>query len=116
MDLVIKSLTSKYKDFSARATRKEFWFFVLFWILAYVILISIDIAVGTMYWATGYGIFSGIFALAVLIPYFAVGIRRLHDTNRSGWWLLVGCIPIIGTIWLIVLLCLKSDEGENRFG
>ena len=117
MNLVLQCITSKYVDFSTRASRKEFWLFFLFYLVAYLILVTIDFSMGwTWHFATGQGILSGIFALATLLPYLAVAIRRLHDTNRVGWWLLIGLIPLVGLIWLIVLWCLKSDEGENRFG
>ncbi len=116
MNLVLQCITSKYVDFSTRASRKEFWLFFLFYLVAYSILVTIDFSMGWASLETGYGILSGIFALATLLPYLAVAIRRLHDTNRVGWWLLIGLIPLVGLIWLIVLWCLKSDEAENRFG
>jgi|TARA_Y100000031_G_C8083873_1_gene320935 uncharacterized membrane protein YhaH (DUF805 family) len=116
MNLVLQCITKKYVDFSTRASRKEFWLFVLFYIVAYSILMTIDFSMGWATLETGYGILTGIFALATLLPYLAVGVRRLHDTNRVGWWLFIGLIPLVGIIWLIVLWCLKSDEGENRFG
>jgi uncharacterized membrane protein YhaH (DUF805 family) len=65
---------------------------------------------------TGIGILGGLFALAMLIPSISVGVRRLHDTDRSGWWLLLGLIPVIGAIVLIVFYLLDSQPGENRFG
>ena len=116
MNLVLQCITSKYVDFSTRASRKEFWLFFLFYLVAYSILVTIDFSMGWASLETGYGILSGIFALATLLPYLAVAIRRLHDTNRVGWWLFIGLIPLVGIFWLIVLWCLKSDEGENRFG
>ena len=116
MDLVIKCVTNKYFDFSTRAPRKEFWLFVLFYSLAYLILMGIDISMGTYNSIIGFGILSGIFWMATVVPYLAVGVRRLHDTNRAGWWLLLIFVPIVGAIWLLVLFCFKSDEDENRFG
>ena len=116
MNLVLQCITSKYVDFSTRASRKEFWLFILFYLVAYSILMTIDFSMGWATLETGYGILTGIFALATFVPYLAVGVRRLHDTNRVGWWWFIGLIPLVGAIWLIVLWCLKSDEGENRFG
>ena len=116
MDLVIQSITSKYADFSTRASKKEFWLFALLYLLAYFFFIAIDFSIDTFNYAIGFGLFSGIFWLATIVPYLAVSVRRLHDTNRVGWWYFLILIPLVGSIWLIVLLCLKSDEGENRFG
>lgn len=61
-------------------------------------------------------ILSTVYALAVLLPTLAVTVRRLHDTNRSGWWIFISLIPLIGAIWLIVLLAKKGSEGKNKFG
>ena len=71
--------------------------------------------VGTFDEITGYGLFSGIFLLLSLIPNISVGVRRLHDTDRSGWWLLLGIIPLVGLV-LLVFFCLNGTTGENRFG
>ena len=116
MDIVIKCITEKYVDFSTRAPRKEFWLFVLCFTVVYLILLGIDFSADTYNLEIGIGVFSGIFWLLTIIPYLAVAVRRLHDTNRVGWWALIMLIPLVGAIWLLVLLCLKGDEGENRFG
>ena len=99
----IKTCVSKYADFSGRATRSEFWWWTLFTILVSVGLGMISDVV------------SGIFSLATLLPYLAVGARRLHDTDRSGWWQLIGLIPLIGWILLIVWFVQEGKE-PNRFG
>ena len=88
----------KYADFSGRARRQEFWMFVLFNCLASVALGVVDGILGTK------GGLGGLFSLAVLIPSLAVSVRRLHDTDRSGWWILVNIIPLIG--WIGSLFCL----------
>ena len=62
------------------------------------------------------GVLTAIWAIGNIIPLLACGIRRLHDTDRSGWWILISLIPLIGTIWLIVLMCLDGTSGRNRFG
>ena len=112
MNLVLGCVTQRYAQFSGRARRKEYWLFVL----AYIVLDSLAIAIDTSGSFIGPGPFSAIVVLGLLIPYLAVAVRRLHDTNRSGWWILISLIPIIGAIWFVVLLCLKSDEDENQFG
>ena len=116
MDLVIQCITKKYAEFSSRASRKEFWLFFLFYCIAVVVLSVIDGILGTYDAESGYGVFSGIYTLVTLVPYLAVCVRRLHDTDRSGWWLLLWFLPLIGLIWLIVVCCLKGSDGGNRFG
>jgi len=107
----------KFAEFSGRAGRPEYWYFTLFNILAYIILSILDNAVGfSSAAAGGVGLFGGIYSLAVLIPSLAVSVRRLHDTGRSGWWILIGLIPVIGAIVLLVFMILKSDEGANEYG
>lgn len=106
----------KYIVFSGRSRRREYWFFVLFSTLIMIALSLIDISMGTVSSESGSGLLSNIYALAVLLPSIAVLVRRLHDTNRSGWWILIIVIPLIGFIWLLVLTVLDSQPGDNRFG
>ena len=106
----------KYAVFNGRARRKEYWYFVLFSMLISIVLAIIDGATGSFSAEAGMGLLGGIYALAVLIPSIAVGVRRLHDTNRSGWWLLIALIPIIGAIVLIVFLASDSKPEENQYG
>ena len=106
----------KYAVFSGRARRKEYWMFVLFNIIFAVLAIILDNILGTSFQGAGYGLFYLLYGLAVIIPSIAVGVRRLHDTDRSGWWLLICLIPIIGGIWLIVLLATAGTAGENKYG
>jgi len=100
----------KYAVFNGRARRKEYWMFFLINLIITCVLYFIEILAG------GPGVVGGLYELAVLLPYIAVGVRRLHDTNRSGWWLLIGLIPVIGTIVLIVFLVQDSQPGENQYG
>jgi uncharacterized membrane protein YhaH (DUF805 family) len=116
MNLAIECITKKYATFTGRATRKEYWLFILLIMVAAIIGVVIDIATGTFDEVTGYGLVSGIITLASIIPTFAVAIRRLHDTDRVGWWILLSFVPLIGQIWFIILMCLKGTEGDNRFG
>ena len=106
----------KYAVFTGRAQRAEYWYFFLFNLIIAIALGIIDGLLGTYSAESGYGLLSGLYMLAVLIPGIAVGVRRLHDTNRSGWWMLIGLIPIIGTIVLIVFFVLDSTPGENQHG
>ena len=106
----------KYAVFSGRARRKEYWMFFLFNLIITVVLILIDSLMGTFSPQAGLGLLSGLYSLAVLIPSIAVTVRRLHDTGRSGWWILIGLIPIIGTIVLLIFMVLDSQPGENQYG
>src|SRR4051794_38300150 len=106
----------KYAVFSGRARRKEYWMFLLINILISVALIAIDSLIGTFSPQTGVGLLQGLYALAVLIPSIAVIVRRLHDTGRSGWWILVALIPLIGGIVLLVFMVLDSELGANQYG
>ena len=106
----------KYATFSGRARRKEYWFFVLFYVLISIVAAVIDVMTGSFDSTMGMGMLGLLVALALLIPSLAVAVRRLHDTDRSGWWVLLCLIPLIGGIWLLVLLCLDSTPGDNRFG
>ena len=82
-----------------------------------ILLGFVDMATGNYNPESGIGLFSGIFALLCLIPAIIVHIKRFHDRNKSGWWLLIGLIPIIGAIWLLIELgFLKGTPGPNRFG
>ena len=103
-------VVKKYAVFNGRARRKEYWMYVLFYILIYVGLFIIESLVGSP------GILVLILGLGLLVPSIAVTIRRLHDTDRSGWWMLLAFIPIIGAIWLFVLMILGGTRGPNRFG
>jgi uncharacterized membrane protein YhaH (DUF805 family) len=105
-----------YAVFNGRAQRSEYWFFALFNILANIGLFLIDGVLGTLNPETGFGLLGGIYMLAIIIPGIAVTIRRLHDTNRSGWWSLIVFIPVIGVIALLVFMILDSTPGDNEYG
>lgn len=106
----------KYAVFSGRARRKEYWYFFLFNVLITIVLLVIDGMTGTLNAEAGIGLLGGIYALAVLIPALAVSVRRLHDTDRSGWWLLIMLIPLIGVIVILVFTVQDSKPGENQYG
>lgn len=106
----------KYAVFNGRSRRKEYWYYFLINFLIITLLLLIDNQLGWINKEAGMGVLSGIYALAVLIPGIAVAVRRLHDSNRTGWWVLIALIPIIGPIILIFLLIQDSTPGDNRFG
>jgi len=106
----------KYATFGGRARRKEYWMFTLFSLIITIGLTVLDGVTGMLVPGAGIGLLSGIYSLAVLIPTLAVAIRRLHDTNRSGWWLLISLIPLIGMIVLLVFFVSDTKPEENRFG
>lgn len=104
----------KYVVFSGRARRKEFWMFALINLAISIVLGILDGILGTR--SGGFGIIGGIYSLAVLLPSLAVSVRRLHDTNRTGWWILIGLIPIVGIIILIVFYATEGAAGDNQYG
>ena len=110
------TVLKKYAVFSGRARRKEYWYFVLFNVLIAIVLAILDYAIVTAGAAGGMGVLGGLYMLAVLIPGLAVAIRRLHDTNRSGWWFLIVLVPLIGAIVLLVFLLQDSQPSENQYG
>ncbi len=107
---------NKYATFSGRSQRSEYWYFVLFYILIHMVLAFVDNFTGSFDADRGFGLLGGLFTLAVLLPSIAVGVRRLHDTSRSGWWLLISFIPLIGTIVLLVFFVQDSTPGDNEYG
>ncbi len=106
----------KYAVFGGRSRRKEYWYFFLFNILISIVLMIIDGLTGTLSLEAGMGLLGGIYTLAVLIPGIAVTVRRLHDTNHSGWWLLIVLVPLIGAIVMLVFMVKDSQPGENQHG
>ena len=104
-----------YINFQGRARRKAYWMFVLFNIIALVILSLIEGALG-LSGQNGYGILTGLYSLAIILPLIALAVRRLHDTGRSGWWILIGLVPLIGPIVLIVFYVTDSQPGTNEYG
>lgn len=105
-----------YAVFDGRAGRSEYWMFFLINLLIAIALAVLDGVIGTLDMFAGIGLLGLLYALAVLLPSIGVAIRRLHDTGRSGWWLLVGFIPLVGGIILLVLLVLKGTDGDNAYG
>lgn len=112
MNWYLKVVRDNYANFKGRARRQEYWMFAFINLIIILILNTID----RVAFSADMAILSSIYGLAILIPGIAVAVRRLHDTDRSGWWALLGLIPIVGTIILIVMMCFDSTPGTNRFG
>lgn len=106
----------KYAIFSGRARRKEYWWFFLINLLVSIGLAIVDGITGSFSAETGMGLLGSLYALAVLIPGIAVSVRRLHDTERSGWWLLLAFVPVVGAIVLLVFLVQDGKPGANQYG
>lgn len=98
----------KYADFSGRATRTEYWMFILIYVVIYVALSVIDTYLGTLVLAV-------LFSIVLFVPCLSVAARRLHDTGRTGWWQLIALVPLIGVIVLIIMLVLDSHD-DNEYG
>ena len=107
----IRSVFSQYVGFTGRARRSEFWYWTLFQIILGIIASILDRAA----FDRNNGAFSAVVGLALLLPSLAVAVRRLHDSGRTGWWLLIGLIPVIGTIVLIVFY-VQDSQGDNKYG
>jgi uncharacterized membrane protein YhaH (DUF805 family) len=105
----VRSGFDHYTDFDGRASRPAFWWWVLFGVLVAIAANILDAIIGTV-------ILSAIVGLGLLLPNISVSIRRLHDTDRTGWWILIAFIPIIGLIVLLVFYLQDSDPGENNYG
>ena len=106
----------KYAVFDGRARRKEYWMFILINLLVSVMLVAIDNLIGTFSPQVGAGLLQGLYSLAILIPTLAVTVRRLHDTGRTGWWILIGLVPVIGGSVLLIFMVLDSGPGTNQYG
>lgn len=129
----------KYADFAGRSRRKEYWMYVLLLIVVGIVIGLIEGVLGLRGMVGPYGPLSALFLLATLVPSLAVGVRRLHDTNRSGWWLLIGYGPIIlslcftylgslslamilsiialiGFVVLLVFMVMEGTKGPNQYG
>ena len=109
MNWYLDAIRFKYADFTGRAHREEFWMFPLFNILA-------TLAVTLVAFVLHFRLLSSVYALAIIAPHLAVSARRLHDIRRSGWWLLLALIPVLGAIVLFVFFATEGDAGGNDYG
>ena len=107
---------NRYFKFSGRSTRAEYWWWILFLVFADLVLSVVDMMMGTYDYRSSNGLISGLFSLVTLIPSLSLGARRLHDINRTGWWLLLMFAILIGWIVLLVWAVKRSDDGPNRYG
>jgi len=117
----VKSFWSKYATFKGRSRRSEYWFIQLFLVLTNLAVAAIDLIlmngdVDRFIANGGGGIVGLIWILVTIVPALAVLVRRLHDTGKSGWWVLIGFVPLVGSIVLLVFTVLDSDCGENKHG
>ena len=147
VDWAKRPILEKYADFSGRAPRAEYWWFALAMIVAYVVLSIVESIIGINHMVFGiYGPLTALLWLATIVPSIAVGIRRLHDTSRTGWWILLPIVPyclafalggaalaqgnyagagiaaifmfvgLIAAVALLVFMVLPSTPGDNRYG
>ena len=115
MNYYLKVLQN-YSTFTGRARRSEYWYFALFNVIFSLVATILDNVLGIALEGIGYGPLYGLYVLAMLIPGIAVTVRRLHDVGKSGWMYFIVLIPIIGAIWILVLLFTDSQQGENKWG
>jgi len=105
----VSTVLKQYAEFSGRARRSEYWWYYLFFLIVYGVSFGIGVGVKAVWLPI-------IVILALVLPTLAVGVRRLHDTGRSGWFTLIGIIPIVGPIVLIVFFCQDGNPGDNQYG
>ncbi len=110
MEWYLRVVKDNYANFNGRARRKEYWMFFLFNLLFAFVVAIVDYLLGT------FPAIYLIYMVAMIIPGIAVSLRRLHDIGKSGWWFLIAFIPVIGGIWLLVLVCTDGTPGENNYG
>ncbi len=111
----LKNALNKFADFETRASRKEYWMFVLWFILVYFGLFIISAILSKLV-RINIVFLPIIFAIVYIIPSISIAVRRLHDIGKSGWWYFISFIPFVGGIWLLVLLVTKGDIGNNSYG
>jgi uncharacterized membrane protein YhaH (DUF805 family) len=119
MNYYLKVLQN-YANFSGRARRSEYWYFALFNLFAIISTAILDRLFGTTFdmgfGPSPYGYITILYYFFIFIPSLAVFVRRLHDVGKSGWFILISLIPLIGAIWLLVLTFTDSDTGDNAYG
>jgi uncharacterized membrane protein YhaH (DUF805 family) len=116
----LDAFKNKYADFKGRARRSEYWYYTLVLVIIFVVAMILDNILGTTFKMgeidLGYGYSYVLVTLATFVPSLATVVRRLHDVGKSGWFYFIILIPIVGAIWLIVLLCTDSVSGPNKWG
>ncbi|MCM0620282.1 DUF805 domain-containing protein [Nocardioides bruguierae] len=111
----VRHVLTHYADFTGRARRSEYWWFYLAVVLVNIVLNILASITGDA-GAVLFGIISVIVSLGLIVPVIAVGVRRLHDIGRTGWWLLIGLVPFVGFVVLIVFFVMDSEPGDNAYG
>ncbi|MGQ2983495.1 DUF805 domain-containing protein [Flavobacterium sp.] len=109
MEWYLKVMRDNYANFSGRARRSEYWYFTLFNVLAIILLALLGLVTGIFF------VFYLVYIIAMIIPSLAVSVRRLHDTGKSGWFILLGLVPLGGLV-LLVFYCIEGDRGSNEYG
>lgn len=118
----VKQCFTKYVDFKGRAPRSEYWWFILFYLIVLITLVIIDAFIPLLFSSSNIVVFFGLFGLRslftliVFLPYLALAVRRFHDRDKSGWWILIIFIPIIGAILFWIWIIQKGTSGDNQFG
>ncbi len=116
MNWYLKVITENYANFSGRARRQEYWMFVLIQIVVFVLIVLIFSTIDDFLDLNIGGSILGIYLLGTLVPWIAVNVRRLHDIGKSGTYIFINIIPIVGRIWFIVLVATNGDIGQNKYG
>jgi uncharacterized membrane protein YhaH (DUF805 family) len=106
----------QYANFNGRANRPQYWYFVLFQFIFLIVAAILDNVSGLNFAPASYGFIYLLVVVALILPGLAVSVRRLHDLNKSGWYILLSLIPLIGGIWLLVLMVSKGTDGPNQYG
>ncbi|QDT28842.1 Inner membrane protein YhaH [Gimesia panareensis] len=109
------TVIKKYADISGRARRKEYWMFVLINMLIAIVIWILGAIIGDTKGLISVSL-SGLYSLFIFLPYWTVTIRRLHDTNKSGWWILINLIPFFGQIIMFIFMVIDSDPDTNSYG
>lgn len=111
MEIVLQTLKTRYAQFTGRAGRREYWMFILAYFLASLVAGVLDAIL-----FHGSSLLQVLVGLGLIVPAVALGFRRLHDIDKSAWWMLIGLVPFFGVVTLIVFHCLPGTVGTNRFG
>ena len=112
----LNAVQNNYVNFSGRARRSEYWYFILCYYIIAILAVVLDNTLGFANDLTGYGFITLAVTLGHILPSLSLVVRRLHDVGKSGWFYLIAFIPIIGGIWLLVLFCTEGTRGENKYG
>jgi uncharacterized membrane protein YhaH (DUF805 family) len=116
MHWYLQVIKNNYANFSGRAGRKEYWMFVLVQLIIFILALIYTSLIDEFFGTPVVGSILGLYLLATLIPWLALNVRRLHDIGKSGGYIFINLIPIIGRIWYIVLVATEGEYGNNSYG